>query len=270
MKLREIALTDYYFKELLKQRPDYLLFLINNICNLNLTSKDIIYGENEEIDTVTFKTISYDIRIVSRDLNIDIEAQKKIIDNIKNENGEYVYDMKRAIYYLCMLHSSSYKYRETGYNNKKSIVIFIYNYDIPGNDSIQKINLYNQSTKVNYDDLCIYLISLAKIPENSKIELDRALKLLSEKDITKYEKDKSMVIKEAAEMLKEFNESDKAVLRSINKERERFEREHQLGMAREEKQIENIKTMYKNGAEPEMIAKLLSLDLEYVKEVINK
>ena len=62
MKLREIGLTDYYFKELAKRRPDYLLFLINNICNLNLTTNDIEYGENEELDTMTFKTISYDIR----------------------------------------------------------------------------------------------------------------------------------------------------------------------------------------------------------------
>ena len=270
MKLREIGLTDYYFKELAKRRPDYLLFLINNICNLNLTTNDIEYGENEELDTMTFKTISYDIRIVSTNLNIDIEAQKEIVDKSRNENGEYDYDIRRAIYYLCMLHSSSYKYRETGYKNKKSIVIFIYNYDIPGNDYIQKINLFNQSTNINYDDLCIYLISLEKIPENSKIELDRALKLLPEKDITKYEKDKSKVIKEAAEMLKEFDESDKAVLRSINRERERFERESQLEIARKEKLIENIKTMYKNGFDAETIAKALSLDLEYVKEVLAK
>ena len=32
---------------------------------------------------------------------------------------------------------------------------------------------------------------------------------------------------------------------------------------------ENIKTMYKNGADEETIAKLLSLDLAFVKEVLS-
>ena len=297
MKLREIGLTDYYFKELIKRRPDYLLLLINNICNLNLTLEDIKLGENEEMDILTFKTVSYDIRIISDDLNIDIEAQKKIINENKNENGEYEYDINRAIYYLCMLHSSSYKYRESGYKNKKTIVIFIYNYEIPGKDYIQKINLYNNSTNVHYNDLNIYFISLEKIPKNSKIEVERALKMLSEKDITKYETDKSEVIKEAAQMLKEFDESEKAVLRGINRERERFERESQLGMAEDkgrkegikeglkegikegrtkgiaegktEAIINNIKTMHKNGFDIETISKALDLDIEYVKEVLN-
>ncbi len=44
MKLREIGLTDYYFKELIKRRPDFLLLLIYNICNLNLTLEDIKLG----------------------------------------------------------------------------------------------------------------------------------------------------------------------------------------------------------------------------------
>jgi len=33
---------------------------------------------------------------------------------------------------------------------------------------------------------------------------------------------------------------------------------------------ENIKTMHSNGATDEMIAKLLSLDINYVKEVLSK
>ena len=33
---------------------------------------------------------------------------------------------------------------------------------------------------------------------------------------------------------------------------------------------ENIKTMHSNGASEEMIAKLLSLDINYVKDVLSK
>ncbi len=87
-------------------------------------------------------------------------------------------------------------------------------------------------------------------------------------------------------MLKEFDESEKAVLRGINRERERFERESQLGMAEDkgrkegikeglkegktEAIINNIKTMHKNGADVKTISTLLDLDIEYVKEVLNK
>ncbi len=91
-------------------------------------------------------------------------------------------------------------------------------------------------------------------------------------------------------MLKEFDESEKAVLRGINRERERFERESQLGMAedkgrkegikeglkegikegRTEAIINNIKTMHKNGFDIDTISKALDLDIEYVKEVLNK
>ena len=95
-------------------------------------------------------------------------------------------------------------------------------------------------------------------------------------------------------MLKEFDESEKAVLRGINRERERFERESQLGMAEDKGRkeglkegikegrtkgiaegeakaiINNIKTMHKNGADVKTISTLLDLDIEYVKEVLNK
>ena len=78
-------------------------------------------------------------------------------------------------------------------------------------------------------------------------------------------------------MLKEFDESEKAVLRGINRERERYERESQLGMAEDkgrkegktEAIINNIKTMHKNGFDIETISKALDLDIEYVKEVLN-
>ncbi|MBR6071963.1 MAG: hypothetical protein IKP77_03910, partial [Acholeplasmatales bacterium] len=205
--LKEIALTDYYFKELIKTRRDYLLLLINGICKLNLKEEDITFGDTEERDSVTFKTISYDIKVVSKDINLDIEAQKNIVDKGKNENGEYSYDINRAIYYLSMLHSRSYEYNEKGYTNKKSIVIFIYLYDMPGDDAIQKINLHNNSTNIEYDNIVYYSVSLAKISKDSKIELERALKLLSEKDIDSYKKDESKVIKEAAEMIEGYSES---------------------------------------------------------------
>ena len=56
----------------------------------------------------------------------------------------------------------------------------------------------------------LYLVSLEKIPEDSKIEVGRALKLLSTKDIGKYLEDNSVIIKEAAEMLSDYDKTDEA------------------------------------------------------------
>ncbi|MBR6072485.1 MAG: hypothetical protein IKP77_06635, partial [Acholeplasmatales bacterium] len=178
----------------------------------------------------------------------------------------------------------------------------------------------------------------AKISKDSKIELERALKLLSEKDIDSYKKDESKVIKEAAEMIEGYSESEIAAMIRDAKKREEFERGYQRELDRKEARAEglaegktqglaeglaegrtqglaegrtqglaegrtqglaegrtqglaegrtqgltegrvegakqnlesNIKIMYSNGFDIDTIAKALSLDINYVKEVLNK
>ena len=283
--LEEIGLTDHCFKELLKTRKDYLLLLINGICNLDIKENDLIFGDTEERSPV-FKTLKYDIKIVSEDLRLDIEAQKNVVNWNKNKYGEYRHDINRSIHYISVLHSKSYQIGESYNNDKKSIVIFIYLYDIPGNDAIQKINLHNNSTKVEYDNISIYSVSLAKIPNYSKLELERALKLLSEKDLTIYENDESKVIREACKMLEGYSKSEIAAMERANKLIEDIELSSRLVYAKEEGinegikkgkeegaqiQLENsIKTMHKNGFDVETISKALSLDINFVNEVLSK
>ena len=125
------------------------------------------------------------------------------------------------------------------------------------------------------------------------MEENKALKMLSVKDIDKYVYDKSKVIKEAAIMLKEFSESDKAERMRLERKREEYERNHQLTMAEEKgiakgeakgkaegekvgmakgeekKQMEVIETMHKNGADIKTISKLLNLDEKYVESVLK-
>ena len=275
--LNEIGLTDYYFKELVTKKPEYLVLLINGICNLNLKKEEIIFGTTEERDTITFKTVSYDVKVVSQNMNIDIEAQINLVSKNINEYGDYSYDINRAIYYLSMLHSRSYNYREKGYDEKKSIVIFLYQYDIAGEDVIQKINLHNKKRDIEYDNLNLYMVSIAKIKENSRIELERALKLLVEKDIDSYKEDESNVIKEAAEMLDGYDKSEIAMMKRDARLKEEYENGIRELAAREEGKVEgsketldnNIKTMKSKGATEEMIANLLDLDIKYVNEVLN-
>ena len=60
----------------------------------------------------------------------------------------------------------------------------------------------------------------------------------------------------------------------MNRKREDFERRHQLHFAEEkgkaETLVNNIKTMHSNGLSEEDIAKFLSLDIEFVKDALNK
>ena len=118
------------------------------------------------------------------------------------------------------------------------------------------------------------MVSLAKISENSKIELERALKLLTEIDVEEYMNDSSEVIKEAAYMLKDYDESEIALMRRDAKRKDEYEVNLIKKTAREEGEVkareEAITTMSKNGFDSETIAKALSLDIIYVNEVLKK
>lgn len=274
MELSENGITDYMFKGLVKRCHSFLLLLINGICKLDLKLDDINFGDTEESDSTTYKTINYDIKIESVNLNLDIEAQKKIVDKKVNEYGEYEYDINRAIYYLTLLHSKSYLYKEKGYQKKKSIVIFLYSYETPGDSIVQKINLHNQTTNVEYDNIIYYSVSIAKIRNDDTMELHRALRMLGQYNIDSYKKDESAVIREAALMLEEYDKSKEAMAIRTARLKAEYEEGIKLQAAKDmgkaEAHKEDIITMSKNGASSDTIAKLLDLDINYVNEVLNK
>ena len=196
-RLEAIGLSDYYFKELIKRKKNYLTLLLNGICNLDLKESDITLTDTGERDLCTLKTVNYDIKVDKLNLMIELEIECGNVSNEKNEE-----DVSMGLYQLSILHSRFYKYRK-----EKSKVIFICNHDIEGDDYIQKIGYKNFSTSAFFDNMELYLVSLKKIPEDSKMELDRALKLLSTKDIGKYLEDNSLIIREAAEMLSDYDKT---------------------------------------------------------------
>ncbi|MCR5231254.1 MAG: hypothetical protein K6B64_01235 [Acholeplasmatales bacterium] len=196
-----------------------------------------------------------------------------------------MYDISRAFYYLTVLHSRSYDYKEKVYQKRQSIVICLYEYDIPGDDYIQKIGMHNYSTNVNYDDLLVYEVSLEKIPENSKIEVERALKLLSRKDISEYLDDKSLVIKEAASMLSEYDKSERAQMLRDARAKDELEKatiklvakkegiEEGKTLGKEEGKEENkktvAKTLYEMGMDKANIAKAIHIDVKDIDKYLE-
>ena len=85
--------------------------------------------------------------------------------------------------------------------------------------------------------------------------------------------DSSEVIKEAASMLKDYDESEIALMRRDAKRKDEYEVNLIKKTAREEGLVEernnNIITMHNNGFDSETIAKALSLDISYVNEVLK-
>ncbi len=272
-ELKTIGLTDFYFKELIHKRKDYLILLLNGICNLNLKESEIEISDTEERDLCTLKTVNYDIKVITKDLKIDLEAQIKINSKELNENGEYLYDISRAFYYLSVLHSRSYDYKEKGYTKRQSIVIFLYGYDIPGKDYIQKIGMKNHSTGVEYDDLLVYEVSLEKIPDSGKMELERALKLLSKTDIEEYLEDKSKVIREAASMLSEYDKSERAQMLRDARAKDELERATIKIAARKEGKEETkkdvAKAMHKKGMDNATIADIIGIDIKDIDKYLK-
>ena len=153
--------------------------------------------------------------------------------------------------------------------------------------------MHNYSTKVDYDDMLIYSVSLEKIPSESKIELERALKLLSTLDMTPYLDDESILIRRAADMLCDYDKSEKAQLERDARNKSELEKytlintakaegieegiekgivigeEKGIEKGKKENQLETIKILFETGLSKEDIAKHLRLDLEYVKEVLK-
>ena len=291
--MHEIGLTDYYFKELLSKNKEYRAVLVNGICGLNISPDELIELNSEERDSVTYKTIQFDIKLVANNIKFDIEAQKNIVDSSLNKYGEYEYDINRAIYYLTVLHSGQYRYREKGYDSRQSIVVFLYNYDIPGDDYIQKIQLCNQQYNREYDNIQIYRVSLAKIPENSTIELERALKLLSELDLDQYLEDDSAIVKEAADMLSTYDKSERAAELREARAKAELDKNSELEVARkqgkaigleegktigleegkaiglEENKAQTISHMKAQGLDAKTISKLTGYSLESVVKVFE-
>jgi flagellar biosynthesis/type III secretory pathway protein FliH len=167
--------------------------------------------------------------------------------------------------------------------------VFLYNYDIPGDDYIQKIQLCNQQYNREYDNIQIYRVSLAKIPENSTIELERALKLLSELDLDQYLEDDSAIVKEAADMLSTYDKSERAAELREARAKAELDKNSELEVARkqgkaigleegkaigleegkEENKVQTISHMKAQGLDAKTISKLTGYSLESVVKVFE-
>ena len=130
------------------------------------------------------------------------------------------------------------------------------------------------------------------------VKLERALKLLSRKDITEYLDDKSKVIRGAASMLSEYDKSERAQMLRDARAKDELERAtikiaarkegleegrqvgleegreqgleegKSLGEEKAKKQI--VKTMHLNGISDKDISSMIGIDLDTVKRYLSE
>jgi hypothetical protein len=133
--------------------------------------------------------------------------------------------------------------------------------------------MVNYSTKVEYDDLLVYEVSLEKIPDSGKMELERALKLLSKTDIEEYLEDKSKVIREAASMLSEYDKSERAQMLRDARAKDELERATIKIAARKEGKEETkkdvAKAMHKKGMDNATIADIIGIDIKDIDKYLE-
>lgn len=116
-----------------------------------------------------------------------------------------------------------------------------------------------------------YVFEILKCTQNKKKLYDT---VHENKDYQSLSKETGMMINTISNLKININEQKGAVnmckaVDDLYKDGIKKGKKEGLALGKKEEKIENIKTMHKNGATVELISQLLSLDINYVKKVLN-
>ena len=196
------AMNDYIFKEVFNKK-NILVEYLNIICDLNLKEEDIEYEPVELKDGIHAKGSRFDIRVKAINTRIDLESQNAKL------GGSDEYQDNRKIHYASQLHSTSYDEGQRYYKKMRTIIIFILNYKLPGNDYIQHTKYKNLTTNVEYDNIDIIEISLKNIKKNDTIK-ERMLSVLGSNNLENYVNEAG-IIKEVINVIKGINDDERKI-----------------------------------------------------------
>ena len=221
--VKHTGTNDFIFKTIF-QNP-VILSAYLKLLDIDIHPEEIIYQNVESKGDLHFKSVRFDIRIKASHTRLDIEGQRERISG-KSKEGERVssktYHNRRKIHYLSQLHSEAYAEGERYFEDRKSKVIFFLDYDIEGEDYIQRTKMINTSTGEIYGEIEIIEIVLKKVKEDATLK-SRMLNVLTKKDLTKYYEEEGTV-GGVAKMIFELNAE----------EREKNIKEYEADMRREE------------------------------------
>ena len=299
-KKRNISgIADAVFKDIFKDKS-ILVSYINSICGINLDENNVEYCTLETKSSPLRKGVRYDVKGKGYNSNqvfhIDFEAQSsKPSDNTFN---------KRKFHYISELYNGIFEEGDNydDYRELSAKSIFFIRDDIGFKGSpIKKIVFHDLYDNTNYKEMEIYEIYINELMKINLNEANDYVKMLIEltgilvaEDVEKYMRSENEIVRKVANRIMKYTEEEIARLqRQYDKECAAEERdiirqlkkqaieegriqgiaegiEEGKALGEENNRIENIKTMHKNGADINTIAKLLNLDIKYVEEVLKK
>ena len=297
------CMNDAMFKMIFKDK-DNLAFYLNKITKHDFKASEISEISNEIKTSINNKGILYDVSVsIDNRIYVDFEAQNDIRkpDSFKRRMVHY----SSALYSRLFDRGSTYDE-----DHKSIVIFLVNDKNENGRDYeiIQFQNQYNDLYDMQYIykiNIPKFINNFKPKTEDDKLLLE-GLKLLISEECEEFTKSNNQDIRRVAEQIMSLNNDEKARLamemQAIRELHDRLEREAEIKEAKEKARTEglaegkaeglaeglaqgkvegltqgkaealdnNIKTMHKNGADIEMIAKLLNMDINKVKEILNK
>ena len=252
--------------------------MLIKICNVNLKPENTYTAEIEEKENPRVRGVRFDVRYDSIDSNtiyrINFEAQRRIYKNVNFNTRKFLYATK--------LYSTSLK-EGSDLNEHLRIneIFFIKSSDVYSGSPVKVTKLHNIIDDELYDDITIYEFYIDKIIEIGYTNKDycdkmivEMLSIFSSNDVKEFKNSKYEVVRKVADCIMKYTDEEIKELVEYNKMLDEWQYKSDLAAerreGREEALIENIKTMSSNGFSSEMISKALSLDIEYVNNVLEK
>ncbi len=278
MKLEYSLMNDYFIKKLFHQ-PKYFKILIKFVVGLDIEQEVIETTFAEIKANAQAKGSRFDIRVKFRNTIVDVEGQiEKEKTNPKNRTSTLEAHHTRKIHYASQLHSENYQVGDKYDEKKYTIVIFLVEYDMKGEEAIQVSQYTNQQTKEVYEDIKIYDVCLKKGKKCDSLEIEEFLDVLRTKEKKEY---RTPIARELMELimkwsadeqermqarLEENYERELATERSLLMKEARQEGKEE-GIAHKEKEI--VLAMIEKKMSKEIISEITKLTLEQIERIIQ-
>lgn len=261
---------DEIFKKVF-QKAEIASNVIGDILGVEIDSNKVEYIDSVQTNGVNLKSETFDVTLV-------IEEERLSFVDLEMEGKRRMYNLadRLMINLASLISSHQKKGLEYGSNNFYSICFTAY--PIEGEECIYTL-FKEKEPKVGCSQ--IYIVDLTKIKNCDKLHLRNIMEALKSNDLVLNASDDE-VVKMAKETILELNED--WILKNEIRLREKAERDrisHENGLkkeARAEGKAEGkaegilyaVKSMYESGISTSDIARILRVDLSYVKEIVEK
>ena len=279
------GMNNYFFKRIFGSDINRIKKMVELITKEKLNGH-LEYENVSLVEGKNSKAIDADIVFSVSDLQEDY----KILVDVEPQ-GYLMGDglINRQLYYFSLFFSSLYDKGSLYKSKRKVVEIYLHKTGLNNQIPISITKVIRKPEDIEYEVLTIYDVYLKefeKIDLQSTNKDDKILielmNLLISKDMDKYERSKTKLIREVANMVKGLNKDQKeriSAIKAKDYETRYYDAGYVSGLdagyasgldaGANEKQREYIRTMYSNGLSKEDISKYLSLDKASIDEALK-